>query len=78
MQVPCCKPPFCLGTQADKCAKEELLTPCLRAGLPVDTDNLARLNDDANVGEAVSYLVMALQHWGVVPTLNFQRGGTPL
>ena len=50
---------------------------CLRVGLPVDTNNLQRLNDDENVGEAVRYLVMGLQHWGVEPALNFQRGGVP-
>ena len=43
----------------------------------MDTNNLERLNKDENVGEAVSYLVMALQHWGVLATLNFQRGGAP-
>ena len=50
----------------------------LLIGLPVDTDNLERLNDDKNVGEAVTYLVMALKHWGITKTLNFQRGGMPL
>ena len=60
-----------------KVVRKSLIVWCPLVGLPVDTNNLARLNDDANVGEAVSYLVMALKHWGVTPTLNFQRGGAP-
>ena len=48
----------------------------LLAGLPVDTNNLERLNEDANAGEAVCYLLMALRRWGATRTLNFQRGGT--
>ena len=43
----------------------------------MDTNNLWRLDDDANVGEAVRYLIMALRRWGVTRTLDFQRGGAP-
>ena len=36
----------------------------------MDTDNLWRLDDDANVSEAVRYLIMALRRWGPTRVLN--------
>ena len=76
------QPTLQLRPQAATTGHENILAWCLRVGLPVDTNNLARLNDDENVGEAVRYVLLGLRHWGVTPTLNFQRGGalceTPL